>query len=388
MPEGDWESISREVVSLFSSLTDRPPVYVICLNWKLVCKEFEDDAGWTKWTSDGVNLTQLMEEPSASFIIFSSLGMHQMFYYTDKKPEIKHLLEPKEMGKFKLIKSRHDRVEIQIEREKDFILGKMKFLETHKLNFDADHWDYIQLRQEILAGKKLVLNLISSARSAKAQKLKGKVPRKEKPKTAHKIRSGIKPKPKPIYEQIQEQIRVKMKIAPTPSARKKAPKPEEILVDDYKESIKSAEGDIKALKNRENRKLANNALDKMESAADVIKRCERDITSRNKRYIKLQQQKKKIRKTPMKKLEKQTKLNELERKVEMLNRMTEKELKIKTQMVTEFCGLREAILTIRTNEEKLSPKDVNLLIDKAMLSETQTEDIEKTQKKLNHYKDD
>jgi hypothetical protein len=157
-------------------------------------------------------------------------------------------------------------------------------------------------------------------------------------------------------------------------------------VDDYQQSIKSAQDDIKALKSRDNRKLANNALEKMEEAVKIIKRCEKDVNDRNERIKKLRREKIQLKRKPMRKLDKITKLDELDRKIEMIDRMNEKELIIKTQKVTEFCGLREAILTIRTNEEKLSTQDINQLIDKALISDMQTEALEKALDKLKKFK--
>jgi hypothetical protein len=375
----DWESISREVVSLFTSLTDHPPMYIISLDWNLVCKDFNDEDGWTKWTCDGANLHTPWEEYTASFLIFSESGLHQMFYHMDKRPEIKHLLELDEFSKFKTIKSRHDRLDIQIKREKDFYIGTMEFLDSHKLKFSEEQWDYLSLRRHILLGKKLVLE------EMKKLQVKSKTPKKmkvhTKVKTKTKTKTKIKPRSKPISVKVDKQPMIRSDI------HKDRRKPEQILVDDYEESIENAKEDIKALKNRENRKLANNALEKMGDAVSVIKRCDRDVYRQNERIKKLRQQLLYTKRQPMRKLAKKTKLEELERKVEMVDRMNEKELLVKTQKVREFCGLREAILTIRTNEEKLSPNEVNLLIDKAYLGEMQKDDIEKMLKKLNHYEE-
>jgi hypothetical protein len=372
MARDDWDSISREVVSLFTSLTDQPPVYTICLDWNLVSTDFNDVDGWTKWTNDGTNLSRPMEESSARFLIFSKSGIHQMFYYLDKEPEIKHLLSSKEISNFKTIRVRHDKIELQIEREKDFILGKMNFVDSYKLRFNSDQWDYLGLRRQIIIGKKLILKLLETSKKKSARGLK--------------VKSGIASSRKPteVKADVRSQTRGKVRSG----AHRQPRKPTEILVDDYEESIQNAKEDIAALKNRENRKLADNALNKMKNAEDIIKRCDKDVHSRNERIKKLRQQKMRIKKKPMRKLEKKAKLDELERKIEMIDRMNEKELNTKTQKVTEFCGLREAILTIRTNEEKLTPQDVNLLIDKAYLSEMQKDDMEKTLKKLKHYKND
>jgi len=362
MPKGDWDNISREVVSLFTALTDQSPIHMICLDWNLVCQEFEDEDGWTTWKNDGVNLTQVTEAESVSFIIFSRNGLHEMEYHLDKKPEIKHILETDELSKFKVIKSRHDKIELQIEREKDFIIGKMKFLDSYKFKFEPTQWDYLHLRRQIIVGTKLVTKLLKTTKPVQQVQLKES---KSSVSTSHKS---------------LEEIRTKFQV---PIA-----KPPEIIGNDYEESIKNAEEDIKALKKPENRRLAQNALDKMEAASEVIKRCDLDVTQRNQRIKKLKHEKIQIKKMMLRKLEKKVKLDELERKIEMIDRMNEKELKIKTQKVSEFCGLREAILTIRTNEEKLKPKDINLLIDNAMLIETQTKTGEKMQKKRNHYKND
>ena len=374
MAKEDWESISREVVSLFTSLTNHPPVYIICLDWNLVCSEFSDDEGWTKWTNEGDGLYQSMESKRSSFIIFSKKGLHQMFYYKDDEPEIKHLLTPSELSKFKTIKIRHDKIDLQIEREKDFVLGKMKFIESHKLRFNTDQWDYLQLRRNIIIGKKLVLKIIEESKIRTTRKTKVKA------RSKTKIKSSASKQPTSMVVQTQAKIRS--------NAHKSKKKPTEILVDDYEESIESAKQDIDALKSRENRKLANTALDEMEEAARIIKRCNKDVASRNERIRKLRTEKIRVSRKPARKMEKKTKLDELERKIEMIDRMNEKELMIKTQKVTEFCGLREAILTIRTNEEKLTPQDVNLLIDKAYLSEMQKEDMDSAMKKLKHYKEE
>ena len=122
----------------------------------------------------------------------------------------------------------------------------------------------------------------------------------------------------------------------------------------------------------------------METAADIIKRSDRDVTKRNKRVKKLTHERIQIKNRSLRKLVKKTKINELERKIEMIDRMNEKELAVKTQKVTEFCGLREAILTIMTNEEKLKPEDINLLIENAMHSEPKTE-RKKTPRKPKHH---
>ncbi|WP_455391985.1 hypothetical protein [[Eubacterium] cellulosolvens] len=374
MPNGDWDSISREVVSLFTSLTDQPPVYIICLDWNLICTEFTDEDGWTKWTNDGTNLSRPMEEKSASFVIFSKAGIHQMFYHLDKEPEVKHLLTAKELLKFKIIKVRHDKIDLQIEREKDFILGKMNFIDSHKLRFNSEQWDYLSLRRQIIIGKKLVLKFLEAQKAKQVRRIR--VPR------------AMAAKAKPAHVRSRPEIQTQTQAKVRSGAHKQPRKPMEILVDDYEDSMESAKKDISALKNRENRKLANSALEKMDNAKNVIKRCDRDVRKRNERIRKLRQEKLRLKKKPMRKLEKRSRLEELERKIEMIDRMNEKELSIKTQKVTEFCGLREAILTIRTNEEKLTPQDVNLLIDKAYLSEMQDEDIDKAIKKLKHYKNE
>jgi hypothetical protein len=378
----DWESISREVVSLFTSLTDHPPMYIISLDWNLVCKDFNDEDGWTKWTCDGNNLHTPWEEYTASFLIFSESGLHQMFYHMDKRPEIKHLLELDELSKFKTIKSRHDRLDIQIKREKDFYIGKMEFLDSHKLRFSEEQWDYLSLRRHILLGKKLVLEEMKKLQAKQKPLKKMKVQTKVKTKAKTKSKAKVKPKSKPISVKVEKQPMIRSDL------HKDRRKPEQILVDDYEESIENAKDDIKALKNRENRKLANNALEKMADAVTVIKRCDRDVHKQNERIKKLRQQLLFTKRQHMRKLAKKTKLEELDRKIEMVDRMNEKELLVKTQKVREFCGLREAILTIRTNEEKLSPNEVNLLIDKAYLGEMQKDDIEKMLKKLDHYSEE
>jgi len=124
----------------------------------------------------------------------------------------------------------------------------------------------------------------------------------------------------------------------------------------------------------------------METAAVIIKRSDRDVTKRNKRVKKLTHEKIQIKKKSLRKLVKKTKINELERKIEMIDRMNEKELAVKTQKVTEFCGLREAILTIMTNEEKLKAEDINLLIENAMDSEPKTKRKKTPKKPKRHQK--
>jgi hypothetical protein len=340
MPVGDWDNISREVVSLFIALTDRSPIHMVCLDWNMVSHDFEDEDGWTNWTNDGKSLTIVPERESVSFLIFSRAGLHQLIYYTDKKPIVKHLLNQREISKFKLIKSRNDQIEIQIMRRKDFILGKLNFSDSYKLKFELEQWGYLRLRRQIIVGKQLIAKIIRSKKH-------------HKPKKTKTNKSII-----PTSFQNLELIRSKFQVPVL--------KPQEIIENDYEITISNAEADIKALKKQENRKLAKNALNKMVTAFKVINRCDKDVTERNKRIKKLNQQKIKIRKKPLRKLEKNVKIDELERRIEMIDRMNEKELSVKTQRVTEFCRLRETILTIRTNEEKLKPKDINLLIDEVM----------------------
>jgi hypothetical protein len=351
-------------------------MYIISLDWSMVCKDFEDEDGWTKWSCDGSSLYQPCEKNTAIFIIFSESGMHQMFYHMDKKPEIKHILDVDELSKFKIIKSRHDRLDIQIEREKDFYVGKMKFLDSHKMRFNDEKLDYLSLRREILTGKKLVLKEMERLK----KKLHTMELKKMKVQTKTKTKTNMKQKHKIPGSDKRPMVRSDI--------HKDVRKPEQIFVDDYKESIENAREDIKALKNRENRKAANNALERMTSVKVVINRCDHNVANHNERIKKLRQELLHIKRKPMRKLDKKTKLEELERKIEMIDRMNEKELLIKTQKVREFCGLREAILTIRTNEEKLSQKEVNLLIDNAYLSETVKDDMQKTLKKLEHYNDE
>jgi hypothetical protein len=360
MAQDNWDSISREVVSLFTTISDEEPIYMICLDWNLICKGFLNDKGWTKWTNDGANLSVDVEKKTVGFIIFSRAGVHEFTYHFNKKPEIEHIFDVEEMFKFKVIKSRSDKLDLRLTRHKNFILGEMKYLETHSLKFDSDQWDYITLRQKIIVGRKLV------KRSMKIEKDTRQVKVKSPTKTDKKT--------------VDDKIVVRSK------RRKGIKKPIEIIVDDYNESIKSARSDINSLKNRENRKLANNALEKMEEAVEIIKRCEKDVNDRNDRIKKLRREKIQMKSKPMRKLDKHTRLEELDRKIEMIDRMNEKELIIKTQKVTEFCGLREAILTIRTNEEKLSTKEINQLIDKALISEMQTEALEKALEKLKKFK--
>ena len=351
MPEKDWDFVSREVVSLFSAITKHTPCYIVCLDKFLVCHEFEDDEGWTKWSNDGYGLKLIMEESSAKFLVFSDYGLHELVYYSDKKPEIKHILEPPEIQKFNLMKSRHDKIELQVEREKDFIIGKMNFTDSYKLKFNSEEWDYLKLRRKILVGKKLTGKLIKSKKPAK------------KPTAAKKTKSNQVQSMVATSQQALEYIRSKFEVP--------IKKPPEAIADDYGESIQNAEDDIKSLKKHKNRKLAENALSRMRAAVKVIKRCDTDVAKRNIRVKKLKRERIELRKKPRRKLVKKARMDELARKIKMIDRLNAKELKIKTQRVTEFCDLREAILTIRTNEEVLKPQDINELIDDAMLSGTQ-----------------
>ncbi len=362
MPVKNWDSISREVVSLFTTITDEEPIYIICLNWNLVCKGFLNDKGWTKWTNDGTNLSMSVEENSIYFLIYSKLGLHEMIYHRNKKPEIEHLYDAKELPKFKIIKGRYNKIDLQLKREKNMLLGKMKYFETHSLKFEPDQWDYLGLRRKIIVGRKLVKKFSDVAKDTRQVKVKAPEP-KDRKAVHKKVVIHSKPK-KPVK------------------------KPMEIIVDDYEASITSAQDDIKALKSRDNRKAANKALATMEEAYGIIRRCDKAVADRNERIKKLRRRQLELKRKPMRKLAKQSQHDELSRKIEMIDRMNEKELMIKTQKVTEFCGLREAILTIRTNEEKLKPGDVNQLIDGAVISELQSEAILKAQKKLDKYKND
>ncbi len=362
MPEKNWDRLSREIVTLFTTITDEEPIYIICLNWNLVCKGFLNDKGWTKWTNDGTNLSMAVEDRSISVLIYSKLGLHEMTYHINKKPEIEHLYNAKELPKFKIIKGRHNKIDLQIQREKNMLLGKMKYFETHSLKFEPEQWDYLGLRRKIIVGRKLVKKFSEIEKDTRQVKVKSPEP-KDRKAVHKKVVIHSKPK-KPLKE------------------------PMEIIVNDYEESINSARSDIKALKSRDNRKVANKALGRMEDAYVIIRRCDKDVAGRNERIKKLRRQHIQLKSKPMRKLSKQTQLNELVRKIEMIDRMNEKELMIKTQKVTEFCSLREAILTIRTNEEKLKPHDVNQLIDDAVISELQSEAILKAQKKLDKYKND
>ena len=360
MVQCNWDSISREVVSLFTTITDEEPIYMICLDWNLVCKGFLNDKGWTKWTNDGSNLSMTVDKKSIGFLIFSKLGLHELLYHFNKKPEIEHLYDVNELPSFKIIRSKTNRLDLRLKRDKNFILGRMKYVETHSLKFNPDQWDYITLRQKIIVGRKLVKKHMKIDKDTRQVKVKAptKIDRKK----------------------------VDKKVVIKPKTRKPIKKPIEIIVDDYEQSIKSAQNDIKALQSRDNRKLATNALEKMEEAVKIIKRCEKDVSDRNERIKKLRREKIKLKGKPMRKLDKKTKLDELDRKIEMIDRMNEKELIIKTQKVTEFCGLREAILTIRTNEEQLSTQDINQLIDKALISDMQTEALGKALDKLKKFK--
>ena len=354
MEVGDWDSISREVISLFTALADQTPVYMLCLDWEMVSSEFEDESGWTRWSNDGNSLKSIFDSSSATFLIFSELGIHEMIYRPDKAPELKHIIKLTELDKFKVIKSRHDKLEIRIQREKDFIVGKMNFIDSYKLNFNSDKWDFIKLRRHILVGKKEAIELI------KRSEPKTKIP---KSKTRSKVSTSPHTRAK-----LRSKLDVQIK------------QPHETVVDDYQESINNAKLDISALKKPSNRKIANNALDRMREAADIIKQCDTDVNKRNHRIRKLKHELVEIRKKPMRKLEKKTRMNELERKIKMIDKMNEKELMIKTQNVQEFCSLREAVLTIRTNEEHLKTKEIQLLIEDAGLNETLAE----TKKKLQH----
>ena len=351
MPEKDWDFVTREVVSLFSAITKHTPCYIVCLDKFLMCHEFEDDEGWTKWSNDGYGLKLIMEESSAKFLVFSDSGLHELVYHPDKKPEIKHILEPPEIQKFNIIKSRHDKLELQIDREKDFIIGKMIFTDSYKLKFNSEEWDYLKLRNKLLVGKKLTERLI------KAKKPAEKSTHTKKTK-ANQVQSMVA-----TSQQALEYIRSKFEVP--------IKKPPEIITDDYIESIQNAEDDIKSLKKPRNRKLAENALSRMRVAVKVIKRCDTDVARRNTRIKKLKHERIELHKKPMRKQEKLARMNEFDQKIKMIDRMNAKELKIKTQRVTEFCDLREAILTIRTNEEVLKPQDINELIDDAMLSGAQ-----------------
>jgi hypothetical protein len=348
VPEKDWDFVSREVVSLFSAITKHTPCYIICLDKFLVCHEFEDDEGWTKWSNDGYGLKLIMEESSAKFLVFSDSGLHELVYRPDKKPELKHILEHQELKKFNIIKSRHDKLELQVVREKDFIIGKMNFTDSYKLKFNSEEWDYLKLRRKILVGKKLTGKLVKAKKPAK----KPTITKKTK---TNQIQSMVA-----TSHQALEYIRSKFEVP-----IKKLP---EVITDDYGESIQNAEEDIKSLKKPQNRKLAENALSQMRVAVKVIKRCDTDVANRNTRIKKLKRERIDLRKKPMRKLVKKTRMDELARKIKMIDRLNAKELKIKTQRVTEFCDLREAILTIRTNEEVLKPQDISELIDDAILS--------------------
>lgn len=368
MTEDDWDSITREVISHFSAMKEQTPVYMICLSWNLVSKDFSDDEGWMKWSNDGEGLTMPLGDEAAWFVIFSHLGVFVMIYDPTKKPSLKRILTVTELDDFTIIKSGEDEFEIQVEREKDLILGKVKVKDTISLPFEPVQWDFIALRRNFILGKNLV---------EKAVEKKKKLRKKKKEAQARKVKVKV-----PTVISATSSQREKM----LESKAHELIKPHVEAVDDYEESIKSAESDIGALRKREHKKLAKEALEKMRHDLIIIRRTEKEVARRNKRVKNLRKEKRRIKGLALKKLDKQSKLDELDRKIRMIDRMNEKELMIKTQKVTEFCGLREAILAIRAKEDTLDSDDINLLIDKAMMSDAQIEDLEEKQKKLDRYK--
>jgi len=367
MTEDDWDSITREVVSHFTALKERTPLYMVCLNWNLVSKNFSDDEGWMKWSNDGDNITAQFMEDEAVFIIFSRLGIHHMIYNPSKKPKVKRILAVDELYEFKLIKTGEDEFEMQIERDKDLILGKVRMKDSVTLHFDPVQWQYIELRRHMIIGRDLVQKEVE--KKIRKKKKKEKEPRKLSAKVPTVIKATSIQRDEMLKSKAHELI-----------------KPHVEIVDDYEESIKSAESDIRALRKREHKKLAKDALDRMKEDLAVIRRCDRDVAKRNKRVKNLRKEKRRLKGVALKKMDRQVKMDELDRKISMIDRMNEKELMIKTQKVTEFCGLREAILAIRAKEQSLDGDDINRLIEKALMSDAQIDDLEEKQKKLDSYK--
>lgn len=366
MAEDDWDGITREVVSHFTALKERTPLYMVCLNWNLVSKDFLDDEGWMKWSNDGDNITAQFLEDEAVFIIFSRLGVHQMVYSPSKKPRVKRILAVDELYDFKLIKTGEDEFEMQIERDRDLILGKVRMKDTVTLHFEPVQWQYIELRRHMIIGRDLV-----------QKEVEKKIRKKKKGKGTRKISAQVPTVIKATNSQRDEMLKRKAH---------ELIKPHVEIVDDYEESIKSAESDIRALKKREHKRLAKDALERMRDDLVVIRRCDRDVATRNRRVKNLRKEKRRLKGVALKKMDRKVKMDELDRKIAMIDRMNEKELMIKTQKVTEFCGLREAILAIRAKEQSLDSDDINRLIEKAMMSDAQIKDLEEKQKKLDSYK--
>jgi hypothetical protein len=178
MSDDDWDSISREVVSLFNALTENLPLYVICLNWNLVCTNFTDDRGRINWVNDGSSLSSMVEESVIGFVVFSSRGVYELTYYTNKKPNIELMFAAKELSMVKFIKTRHNKFALQLKREKRSFFDFGGPVDSHELKFDPDIWDFIQLRRHFITGKNLVALSAKKKRAVKKKDVKMKVEKK------------------------------------------------------------------------------------------------------------------------------------------------------------------------------------------------------------------